>query len=69
MTSGADWLACAPANIRETFLNELEMGELYALPFLFEFWAMPHQLPPEGDWRTWAILGGRGGGGGERGKR
>ncbi|WP_240789575.1 DNA-packaging protein [Pseudooceanicola onchidii] len=33
-----------------------------ALPFLFEFWAMDHQLPPEGDWRSWVILGGRGAG-------
>jgi phage terminase large subunit-like protein len=23
---------------------------------------LPHQLPPEGDWRTWVILGGRGAG-------
>ena len=23
---------------------------------------MPHQMPPEGDWRTWVILGGRGAG-------
>jgi phage terminase large subunit-like protein len=29
---------------------------------LFEFWAMDHQLPPEGDWRTWVIMGGRGAG-------
>jgi len=38
-----------------------------ALPFLFEFWALPHQLPPEKcedgrDWRTWLCLGGRGAG-------
>lgn len=33
-----------------------------ALPYLFEFWAHAHQLPPEGDWRTWVILGGRGAG-------
>lgn len=33
-----------------------------ALPFLFEFWAMPHQLPPEGDWRAWVVMGGRGAG-------
>ncbi len=38
------------------------MGELLALPFLFGFWAMDHQLPPEGDWKTWVILGGRGAG-------
>ncbi len=37
-------------------------GELLALPYLFEFWAFEHQLPPEGDWRTWVILGGRGAG-------
>ncbi len=43
-------------------MNELDEGELLALPFLFEFWAMDHQLPPEGDWRSWVILGGRGAG-------
>ena len=33
-----------------------------ALPWLFEFWAMEHQLAPEGDWRAWVIMGGRGAG-------
>ncbi|WP_245810545.1 DNA-packaging protein [Loktanella atrilutea] len=33
-----------------------------ALPYLFDFWALPHQLPPGGDWRSWVILGGRGAG-------
>jgi phage terminase large subunit-like protein len=33
-----------------------------ALPWLFEFWALPHQLPPEGVWKTWVIMGGRGAG-------
>lgn len=33
-----------------------------ALPFLFEFWAMSHQLPPPGDWRSWVVIGGRGAG-------
>ncbi|KMW56575.1 Gene Transfer Agent terminase protein [Candidatus Rhodobacter oscarellae] len=46
----------------EAFLDELSEGALLALPFLFEFWALEHQLPPEGDWRTWVILGGRGAG-------
>ena len=48
--------------MQEKFLNELDEGALLALPFLFEFWAMPHQLPPEGDWRAWVIMGGRGAG-------
>ena len=56
-------VASAPAETQERFLNELEAeGALGALPFLFEFWAMEHQLPPEGDWRTWVIMGGRGAG-------
>ena len=32
------------------------------LLYLFEFWALDHQLPPPGDWRSWVILGGRGAG-------
>ncbi len=48
--------------MRERFLNELTEGERLALPYLFEFWAHDHQLPPDGDWRSWVILGGRGAG-------
>ena len=33
-----------------------------ALLYLFEFWAHAHQLPPEGDWRNWVVMGGRGAG-------
>jgi len=59
---GARLVASAPVEAQETFLNELGEGALCALPFLFEFWAMEHQLPPGGDWRTWVIMGGRGAG-------
>lgn len=62
LKSGAGWLACAPVAIRERFLSDLGEGGLCALPYLFEFWALPHQMPPDGDWRTWAVLGGRGAG-------
>ena len=62
LRSGADWIACADVAIKERFLSDLSEGELMALPFLFEFWAMDHQLPPDGDWRSWVILGGRGAG-------
>ncbi len=48
--------------MREAFLEGLSGNVLAALPWLFEFWALDHQLPPEGDWRTWVILGGRGAG-------
>lgn len=62
LKSGAAWLACADAQVQRGFLNELNKGELLALPFLFEFWAHPHQLPPEGAWKSWVCLGGRGAG-------
>ncbi|MCC1493427.1 DNA-packaging protein [Cognatishimia sp. F0-27] len=62
MRSGAAWLASAPVAVQESFLNDLSNGERLALPYLFEFWAHDHQLPPEGDWRSWVILGGRGAG-------
>jgi len=48
--------------VQEQFLNDLEGPLLLALPYLFEFWALEHQLPPVGDWRTWVIMGGRGAG-------
>lgn len=60
--SGADWLTSAPQRIEDTFLRKLHGDALRGLPYLFEFWALPHQVPPEGDWRTWVILGGRGAG-------
>ncbi|HSF62830.1 MAG TPA: terminase family protein [Paracoccaceae bacterium] len=43
-------------------MSSLGDNALLSLPWLFEFWALPHQLPPEGEWRTWVILGGRGAG-------
>ncbi|HBT00615.1 MAG TPA: ATP-binding protein, partial [Citreicella sp.] len=62
MRSGAAWLASAGAAVQARFLEDLTEGECLALPFLFDFWAMDHQLPPEGDWRAWVIMGGRGAG-------
>ncbi len=62
LRSGAVSMASAPIWMRERFLEQLEANELQALPYLFDFWALDHQLPPEGDWRTWVILGGRGAG-------
>ncbi len=62
MRSGAFWIASGSREIQETFLDGLGEGALLALPFLFEFWALEHQLPPIGDWRTWVVLGGRGAG-------
>lgn len=62
MKSGAAWLASATQEVADDFIRGLTDNALLSLPWLFEFWAMPHQLPPEGAWKTWVILGGRGAG-------
>ena len=62
LIGGARWLASLEAEAQDLFLDELSDGEMLALPYLFDFWAMPHQLPPAGRWRSWVILGGRGAG-------
>jgi phage terminase large subunit-like protein len=46
----------------DEFLSGLSRNALLALPWVFEFWALPHQLPPRGAWKTWVIMGGRGAG-------
>ena len=62
LISGAAWLASEPPEVQQAFLESLSEDELAALPWLFEFWALDHQLPPAGDWRSWVIMGGRGAG-------
>jgi phage terminase large subunit-like protein len=62
LKSGAAWLASATPEEVDEFLGGLSENALLALPWLFEFWALPHQLPPRGDWKTWVIMGGRGAG-------
>ncbi|GAB4286829.1 MAG: terminase family protein [Roseovarius sp.] len=60
--SAAAWIVSAGRQTENEFLDGLDEGALLALPYLFEFWAMEHQLPPEGAWRSWVIMGGRGAG-------
>jgi len=55
-------IASAPIAAQAEFLDSLSEQALRGLPYLFDFWAMPHQLPPEGQWRSWVIMGGRGAG-------
>ncbi|MBE2274707.1 MAG: DNA-packaging protein [Rhodobacteraceae bacterium] len=62
MKSGAAWLASATQEEIDGFLGGLGENALLSLPWIFDFWALPHQLPPEGAWKTWVIMGGRGAG-------
>jgi phage terminase large subunit-like protein len=62
MRSGAAWLASAKPEEVDGFLAALSENALLALPWMFDFWALPHQIAPEGAWKSWVILGGRGAG-------
>ncbi len=55
-------LAAMPAEERRAALASLSVKDLAALEFAWPVWARPDQLPPEGLWRTWLLLGGRGSG-------
>ena len=51
-----------PQFMTRIMLEEMDEAALAAAPFVFDLWALPHQLPPPGDWHAWVILGGRGAG-------
>ena len=60
--SASGLLASLPQGRVDEFVTSLSHNALMALPWLFEHWAHAHQMPPDGDWDTWVILGGRGAG-------
>jgi phage terminase large subunit-like protein len=51
----------SPAEL-SAVLNSLSPAESATLPHIWRAWARPDQLPPDGDWFTWLLLGGRGSG-------
>ena len=55
-------LASLPPETRAAILAELSPAECEALLRDWRFLARPEQLPPEGTWRTWAYIAGRGAG-------
>jgi len=54
------WLASLPEATRNEFVANLSPIEAHLLLHDWPFWARPEQLPPEGDWRVWLLLAGRG---------
>ncbi|MBX3509247.1 MAG: DNA-packaging protein [Parvibaculum sp.] len=58
----ASWLASLPQEKRRAFLEKLTPREVALLAHDWHFWARDDQLPPEGEWTTWLVLGGRGAG-------
>ncbi len=56
----AGWLASLPEALRDELIAALSPAEARALLYDWPFWARPNQLPPDGDWRVWLLLAGRG---------
>jgi phage terminase large subunit-like protein len=53
-------LASLPEALRNELVAALSPAEARLLIYDWPFWARPNQLPPEGDWRVWLLLAGRG---------
>ncbi|MDO8289729.1 MAG: terminase family protein [Parvibaculum sp.] len=51
-----------PPEKRAAFLDSLSRAEKLWLTEHWPYWARADQLPPRGEWTTWALLGGRGAG-------
>lgn len=61
MQSNAELLASLPESERQAWLEALSIEQRASLRWKWDgFWARPNQIAPEGDWRTWLILAGRG---------
>lgn len=59
--SKAEWLSVQPPDIVEEFFSSLTEEEVKNLPYTWEFWGRPKQLPPPGNaWAYWLLLAGRG---------
>lgn len=53
-------LAALPPAERDARLAELGSDEALDFCYAWDLWARPSQLPPEGAWRVWLLLAGRG---------
>ena len=54
------WLASLPEALRDELITALTPAQARALLYEWLFWARPNQLPPDGNWRVWLLLAGRG---------
>lgn len=58
--SRAEIFAELPDKERQSFLDSLSEEDKYQLSYDWSFWARPKQIMPDGDWRYWLVLAGRG---------
>lgn len=54
------WLLSKEPAVRARLIRNLSREERNNFPFVWDYYARPEQLPPEGHWRIWMIMAGRG---------
>ncbi len=54
--------ACAQAKAAVKVARALKVQDVRRLLLEWRLWARIDQLPPDGDWRAWLLIGGRGSG-------
>lgn len=60
MSESLDWLASVEDDAQARIANALNQEELNEFAYHWECQARQSQLPPDGQWRIWLILAGRG---------
>jgi len=58
--SQAEGFAAGRADVRAARLDGFDPASRRQVIGHWPFWARPGQLPPDGDWRTWLLMAGRG---------
>jgi len=58
--SRAEWIASQPVSVRRRCLKGLSEAEAAVALYEWKFWARQNQIAPDGDWRVWLLLAGRG---------
>jgi phage terminase large subunit-like protein len=60
MNFSVDSLVSLPPEKRAEIVRSLSSTDARRLLYTWRFWARPNQIAPEGDWRFWLLLAGRG---------
>lgn len=55
-----DWIAETTIEEREQLVRDMATAEHREWRWYWPIWARRSQLPPEGDWRVWLVMAGRG---------
>jgi phage terminase large subunit-like protein len=60
LSGGIEWLKNAPPKARQQIAKALNQPERNAIGWHWGWRGRKEQLPPDGDWRIWMIMAGRG---------